>query len=98
MAVSGTIFQGSTCTPTSRVHVDKKGASKSLKQEMFKQDDAKDGRQRGAVLMLGGLCGQKCKLSEFSTLDFLTLGGNVTEGRARSQQRSRGRWSLSQLP
>lgn len=37
MAVSGTIFQGSTCTPTSRVHVDKKGASKSLKQEMFKQ-------------------------------------------------------------
>lgn len=26
-------------------------------------DDAKDGQQRGAVLMLGGLCGQKCKLS-----------------------------------
>lgn len=26
-------------------------------------DDAKDGRQHGAVLMLGGLCGQKCKLS-----------------------------------
>lgn len=37
MAVSGAIFQGSTCTPTSRVHVDKKGTSKSLKQEMLKQ-------------------------------------------------------------